>query len=169
MGNFEIIKVSQFYCEYLRKFDDKVYFNSNTKSTRPYIGVLFDIDGIKFFAPLSSPKPKHRIMRSMMDFIKIDDGRLGVINLNNMIPVLENHYQKLDLDKTPETKAELEYFTLLKKQLQWLNSHIIQIRKKSLKLYNMYKSNKLPENIKLRCCDFNLLLSKCEEYNKVRM
>ena len=39
--------------------------------------------------------------------------------------------------------------------------------KRSLNLMeDIYSSGKLPENIKVRCCDFKLLEKKCIEYNK---
>lgn len=38
-----------------------------------------------YFAPLSSPKPKHLKLKSKLDFLKIDNGKLGAIN--NMLPV----------------------------------------------------------------------------------
>ena len=37
-------------------------------------------------------------------------------------------------------------------------------KNKSFKLYQLYNDNKLPENIKSRCCNFKLLEEKCLEY-----
>lgn len=49
----------------------------NKNETRPYIGVLLEINNkIKYFAPLSSPKIKHRNMKTQIDFIKIDGGKI---------------------------------------------------------------------------------------------
>lgn len=85
--NFRIVKVDCDYCDYLRKFDSKVMYNAGSKELRPFIGILFSVDGMEYFAPLSSPKTKHLNMKNNIDMIKIDSGRLGVINFNNMIPV----------------------------------------------------------------------------------
>ena len=60
--------------------------NRGVKNKRPYIGVLFEIDRKKYLAPLSSPKPKHLTMKNSLDFVKINQGKFGVINLNNMFP-----------------------------------------------------------------------------------
>lgn len=169
MKNLIIVRVNPAYCDYLRKFDDKVYFNNNSKETRPYIGVLFSIGDMKYFAPLSSPKPKHLTMKSAMDFIKIDDGKLGVINLNNMIPIKDDCYQIVDLVNLPKNVEEQEYFYLLNDQYYWMVKHQVKIAKKSLRLYNWYNNDKLPINIKNRCCDFKLLESKCMEYNFVNV
>ena len=84
---FKIVKIDYNYCDYLRKFDNKVCYNAGVKELRPFIGVLFQINSKEYYAPLSSPKNKHKVLKNKLDLIKIDDGKLGVININNMIPV----------------------------------------------------------------------------------
>ena len=69
--NLEIVRVDSNYCDYLRKFDNKVAYNKYEKELRPFIGILFEIDTCKYFAPLSGPKPKHKEMKNMIDFFKI--------------------------------------------------------------------------------------------------
>lgn len=61
--NLKIVRVNSDYCDYLRKFDNKVAYNKNEKELRPFIGILFQIDTCEYFAPLSSPKPKRRNMK----------------------------------------------------------------------------------------------------------
>ena len=82
------------YCNYLRKFYNKVPYNYNEKELRPCVGVLFEVNDCKYFAPLSSPKPKHLKLKSKLDFLKIDNGKLGAINFNNMLPVTKNNIIK---------------------------------------------------------------------------
>lgn len=38
------------------------------KELRPFLGVLFNIEKFEYFAPLSSPKKKHKNMKNMLDF-----------------------------------------------------------------------------------------------------
>ncbi len=164
--NLKIVRVDSDYCDYLRKFDNKVAYNKNDKKLRPFIGILFQIEKCQYFAPLSSPKPKHKNMKNKLDFFKIKDGELGAVNFNNMIPVKESNYKLIDLNKDTVTIEELKYQKLLKEQLNWLNANYKQVKNKSFKLYELYNSGKLPENIKLRCCNFKVLEKICEEYNK---
>ncbi len=164
--NLKIVRVNSDYCDYLRKFDNKVAYNKNEKELRPFIGVLFQIESYEYFAPLSSPKPKHQKMKNTMDFFKIKDGELGAVNFNNMIPVTEANYSLVDLTKEPLTFAESKYQKLLREQLDWLNANYYQVKSKSFKLYQLYISDKLPQNIKSRCCNYQLLEEKCMEYNK---
>ena len=163
----EIVIVNSDYCDYLRRYDNKVAYNKNEKELRPFIGILFKIDTYEYFAPLSSPKPKHKSMKNTLDFLKIKKGELGAVNFNNMIPVNPTDYALIDLDKKSLTVNELKYQKLLKEQLAWLNANYNQVKNKSFKLYQLYNNGRLPQNIRLRCCNFKLLEEKCAEYNKM--
>ena len=105
MKKLVLVRLDSNYCDYLRQFDNK--------ELRPFIGVLFEVNNCKYFAPLSSPKPKHKTMKTTLDFLKIAGGDLGAINFNNII--------KIDLDKECLTKTEERYIKLLKEQIFWLN------------------------------------------------
>ncbi len=161
-----IVKLNVEYCNYLRQYDNKVPYNFGEKVNRPYVGVLFDVDDCSYFAPLSSPKPKHLTMKNKMDFLKIDDGKLGAINFNNMLPVKDQNVVKIDLNKNLSNEYDIKYNNMLKRQIYWLNRHHKKLYDKSRKLYYNYKEDKLPYNIKVRCCNFPLLEEKCHEYNK---
>lgn len=163
--NLKIVRIDSDYCDYLRKFDNRVAYNKNEKELRPFIGILFKIGTIEYFAPLSSPKIKHKRMKNMLDFFKIQDGELGAVNFNNMIPVTEKNYTIIDLNNEVLTISELQYQKLLKEQLSWLNANYYQVKNKSYRLYKLYNNDKLSKNIKNRCCNFKLLEEKCNEYN----
>lgn len=164
--SFKIVKVDSKYCDYLRQYDNKVSYNAGTKDLRPFIGVLFMIDKCEYFDPLSSPKPKHSKLKNTLDLIKIENGNYGVVNFNNMIPVMDKNYVIFDLNKKTENRAENFRLELLRNQLRWLTANKKDVNTKSKLLYNLYKSNKLPKNVKDRCCNFPLLEEKCREYNK---
>ena len=81
----------------MRTFDSKVSYNAGYKELRPFIGALFKVNNCEYFAPLSSPKPKHKVLKNSIDMIRIKEGVYGVINFNNMIPVTKNNYSIIDL------------------------------------------------------------------------
>ncbi len=114
--NLKIVTVNT---DYLRKFDNKVAYDKNKKEIRPFIGILFQIGSYDYFAPLPSPKPKHKKMKKTIDFFKIKDGELGAVNFNNMIPVKESNYSLVELDKETSNIAELKYQKLQREQLNW--------------------------------------------------
>lgn len=160
----KIVKVDSEYCDYLRMFDNKVLYNVGDKKLRPFIGVLFMIGDCEYFGPLSSPKPKHRLLKNTLDLLKINDGVYGVINFNNMIPVKSNNYVEFDLGMDSNDKSEMMKINLLRNQLRWLTANKKEIMNKSRLLYNLYKSDKLPNNVRNKCCNFMLLENKCDEY-----
>ena len=163
---FKIVKIDSKYCDYLRLFDKKVVYNAFDKELRPFIGVLFCVDKYEYFAPLSSPKAKHKYLKNKIDLIKIQNGKLGVINFNNMVPVTKKNYVEFDLNKKTNDKNESNRLILMKNQLRWLTNNKKEIYTKSKLLYSLYKHDKLPVNVKNRCCNFILLETKCKEYNK---
>ena len=161
-NKLKLVYVDSKYCDYLRKYDSRVVYNFDKKQTRPFVGVLFEIDGCKYFAPLSSPKEKHKTMRNNIDFLKLDNGNLGVVNFNNMIPVKEDNIDIVDINN-PEVTLK-SYNKLLQNQIFWLNRNSDRLYIKSFNLYNKYKMDKLDNEIKGRCCNFILLEEKCLEY-----
>ena len=92
--------------------------------------------------------------------------RYNAVNFNNIIPVTVANYTLVDLNKETLTIPELKYQKLLREQLDWLNANYHQVKNKSFKLYQLYNSNRLSENIKARCCNFKLLEEKYKEYDK---
>lgn len=163
--NFKIVRVKSDYCDYLRQFDKRIPYNKDKKELRPFVGVLFMVNDLEYFAPLSSPKEKHYKMKNTLDFYKLKNGKLGAINFNNMFPVKEKNYDLIDLNSKCNNLLEEKYQSLLKEQLTWLNEHFNQIQNKSIKLYNLYINNKLPKQIVNRCCNFKLLEEKSLQYN----
>ena len=107
-------------------------------------------------------------MKNQVDFYKIDSGKLGAINLNNMIPVLDSEYTYANINLNDILcDNERKYRIMLSNQLHWLNRHGINLRYKAKKLYENRVKNTLPERIKDRCCDFQLLEQKCLAYSNV--
>ena len=120
--------------------------------------MLFKINDIEYFSPLSSPKEKHARFKQTIDFIKIANGELGIINLNNMIPVTKNNYQIINYNKYDSSIFhDLKYYRLQIKEILCLNRNKQKIIIKASKLYDKYINNTLNEYIKNRCCNFKLL------------
>lgn len=60
---------------------------TNKNQKRLYIGVVYTFNGSNYFAPLAHPRPKHlKMSERAIDVFKIDKGKLGIVNINNMIP-----------------------------------------------------------------------------------
>lgn len=111
------------YCDYLRQFDSRVPYNSENKELTPFVGILCGINESEYFAPLSSPKEKHKKMSNGIDFLKIDNGNLGAVNFNNMIPVGHNNYNTIYFKDEWTKHLDKKYQELLKNQVNWLNAN----------------------------------------------
>lgn len=68
MNNLILVGLDSKYCDYLRQYDNKVPYNYDGKELRPFVGVLFMVNNCKYFAPLSSPKAKHKKIKKKNRF-----------------------------------------------------------------------------------------------------
>lgn len=158
MKQLKLYYIDNKYIQYLRKYDNKILYNKNT--TRPYIGIVYTYKEINYFAPLSSPKAKHRkIKDNAVDVFKIDNGILGVININNMIPV-----PKEFLIEVLPLITDKKYKVLLENQLTFINNHKSKLYSKVLQFQSRYRKGFLSKNILDRSCDLNLLEEKYVQY-----
>lgn len=168
-NDLKLVKIDTKYCDYLRLYDNKVPYNFENKALRPFVGVLFEVNSCKYFAPLSSPKPKHLKMKNTIDFLRLDDGKLGAINFNNMLPVMDNNVIVIDLNKKYIRKSDKIYQSLLRKQIYWLNRNDEMLYNRARKLYFNYVNGTLNKNVYDRCCSFKLLEDKCKDYNMLKV
>ena len=165
MGRLSFYIVKSDYCDFLRATDSCVPLTSDEKEGRPFVGLLFEVNGVNYYAPLTSPKPKHLRMHNQVDFIKINGGVYGAINLNNMIPIHNNSITLVNPTIQENDSAEdIAYKQLLSNQLTWCNAHKDDILDKALKLYQMVTSGKGYPQLISRCCNFILDEQKLREY-----
>lgn len=158
MKNLKIYYISESYINYLRKFDKNVAYNKN--NTRPYIGIVYTYNNYNYFAPLASPKAKHKdINPKAIDIFKIKNGELGVVNINNMIPTPIE-----ELTEVLPTVTDIKYKKMLEGQLTFLNNHKAELFKKINHFQNMYRKGHLSPSILNRCCNFNLLEEMFKKY-----
>ena len=92
-------------------------------------------------------------MKNTIDFLKIDNGNLGAINFNNMIPIPMEQCIKIDV----ESQQDETYKTY--KQIHWCNE-----RENANVILNRAINKKLPQRIIDRCCDFKMLEEKSQQY-----
>ena len=114
MDKLLFYEIDNKYIDFLSKFSEHLFHNAKITQTytRKYIGILFEINDLKYFAPLSSFKPKHKRLSETVDFIKIGD--MAVINLNNMFPVIDGVFSL----KNPADESDIQYKTLLNNEIR---------------------------------------------------
>lgn len=161
-NRLKLYYISDEYINYLRKYDEKVPYNKS--KTRPFIGVVYTFNNINYFAPLASPKIKHlKMSNRVIDIWKIDGGKLGIINFNNMLP------SPIEvLSEVLPTIKDKKYKILLENQISSINTDRDVLIKKIKRFQDKYRKNQLDINVKNRCCNFDLLEEKCNEYTKLK-
>lgn len=167
--NFSFYTVASDYCDFLRTHDPCVPYTMDQKSIRPFVGIVFIVNEFHYYAPLTSPKPKHLHMKNQIDFLKIKNGELGAVNFNNMIPVPAFCLEKVEIRiKNTDSKADRDYKNLLSNQLSWCNANRASILKQAEKLYHTITSGRAWDNLKGRCCDFAVDEQHCLEYPQAK-
>ena len=88
MAGLSFYTVDERYIDYLAPYAPHLFHNAKKGQghSRKYIGIVLEVNGFEYFAPLSSFKEKHRRMKNGLDFIKVGD--YAGINLNCMFPVV---------------------------------------------------------------------------------
>lgn len=126
---------------------------------------MLEVNSVKYYAPFSSPKPKHKKMKNGKDFRKINNGLYGAINFNNMIPVLDSALIEIDIANI----ADVKYRRLLQNQYNSIKADekgILKTAENLRKLIFDAETNLSAHDkvIKQRCCDLVLLEEKYIEW-----
>ena len=157
-NNIRIYRVKSKYIKYLSMYQKHIFTQDAEKDNRKYIGVVFEIKGMKYFAPLSSYKDKHKKMKESVDIIKIKD--YAVINLNNMIPVPASQVMDIDINKEKDSS----YRYLLQAESREISRQKYRIRKNAEIVYSHKKHNDNSTALAKRTNNFELLEKLCKEY-----
>ena len=95
MTYFRFYHIKDEYVAYLYRLDRRVQYNKGAR--RPYVGVVLQIRDMNYYVPLESPKPNHAHVKSGGPILKMDDGKLGIMGFNNMIPVRMQQLIEFDI------------------------------------------------------------------------
>ena len=161
MDNLKFYHVALDYVDYLAPHAPHLFHNSQKgqQNQRKYIGIVLEMNGMNYFAPLSSFKEKHKRMQESLDFLKIKN--YAVINLNNMFPVPGGQYTYVDISAEQNQK----YKALLQAEYRYIKSIQDKIRKNAKTLYNL-KMQGASTPLTKRCNDFKSLEKLCKAYKK---
>lgn len=158
MDNLFLCRISDKYIRYLHSRDYRVPFNKFQR--RPYVGVVLLVGGFQYFVPLESPKPNHKNIRPGKHIMKLDDGRLGLLGFNNMIPVHESAIIQFDISSEQDAK----YRNLLLKQIDRCNRNKADILSHASRTYYDVVNSKSDFLVKISC-NFKLLEKACQSYD----
>lgn len=154
---FEFYRINDAYIDHLHSIDSKIMTNAQNGKKRSYVGILLEINGHKYCAPLTSYKEeKHSKIKSkdltcvlITATEKGETKKISLLNLNNMFPVTES---QLTFMEFPNEDSK----NILEKEYEFLKSNKETVLKKAEKLYNLrLKGNN--DYVNKMCCDFKKL------------
>ena len=157
MAKLRFYRIQDGYVDFLHKIDHRVQLNKNQK--RPYVGVVMSVGESQYYVPLESPKPNHANIKSGGPVLKLDEGKLGIMGFNNMIPVKKYHLIEFDIMQEQDPK----YRALLLNQLAYCEKNKDLITKRAEATYKKAIAGNNPFYRKI-CCDFKRLEENCNKY-----
>ena len=118
------------------------YNKSQTQHSRPYLGVVLNIQDFKYFVPLYSYKEHYQKYKSNPSFLFIYDRKnipLAIIKFSAMIPVAKEmnvvHLLKYD-------QQDKKYKNLISSEYRYINSNREEIHKRANRIYKLVTNNK---------------------------
>nr|WP_252121301.1 type III toxin-antitoxin system ToxN/AbiQ family toxin [Pasteurella multocida] len=135
------------YIQYLKQTDPKNVQNNyeNAANKKPYVGIVLRVNDKDYFAPLSSDKnQKYKTIKesnpTVYKLVTHNNNYLGVIKLNNMIPVKKSELNQMTRESISEKDSK--YQKLLNTQRIVINSNEDKIKQKAELLYRLVVEQK---------------------------
>ena len=135
------------YIQYLKQTDPKNVQNNyeNAANKKPYVGIVLRVNDKDYFAPLSSDKnQKYKTIKesnpTVYKLVTNNNNYLGVIKLNNMIPVKKSELNQMTRESISEKDSK--YQKLLNTQRIVINSNEDKIKQKAELLYRLVVEQK---------------------------
>ena len=148
--------VNKEYANFLRQYDEKVPNLNYDSHDKFFCGVVFEINGFKYYAPIS-----HETVKQQTSLIIYDKGRaISSIKFAFMIPVLDEHLTKIDFEVI--AKDDPKYADLLRAEYRYCSSIAEKLYDKAKSVYNIgpNKSHRL----NFVCCQFKELEKHVNDY-----
>lgn len=131
MDELKIYEISNEYIDFLGQYETKMFHNKTAvqANERKYLGVVLSVNGMDYFVPLSSYKPKHDKLKESTDLIKIR--KYAVLNLNNMFPAPAQVCRYVDFSAVQDEK----YRSLLLAEYRYIKAVSERIIKNASVVY----------------------------------
>ena len=173
--SYKFVLISDKYIDYLRKTEPRVMSNKAESRIyhRKYLGIIQELNGFKYFIPLSSPKPKDYSQNgkpktdSLITIYMKDSRRLyGTLRFNNMIPVPDSEIINYDLND----EGDLKYKLIVFNELYFVRQNKDKIERTAKNLYesktNNLKEQKGRQSLLEITLDFKMLEILCSRFDK---
>lgn len=150
----DFYEVNVDYVKYLKQFDSRIPNVEYQNRNKFLCGTLFKINGLNYFAPVSS----FNIKQSSNYVIEVGNVPVGSVRYSFMFPVPDAEIKQ----KVINNESDYQYRFLLRQELKYCNKNREVIQSKAKAIYH----KALDKNTTYHqfCCDFQLLEKKCKEW-----
>lgn len=156
MKKLKFYDIDSEYINYLKSFDDQIPDTTYDKRDKFFCGVVVQINGFDYFAPISSFKKKQRT-----NFVIEDKGRpVASIRFSFMIPAFPHVLQLKDFSQESQS-----YKDFVNAEIQFCNQNRQAITKKAEAVYKIGSNRNHP--LAYTCCNFPLLEKQCAAHLSV--
>lgn len=150
--------IDESYIQFLKTIDKQVpnvKYDSNNKFV---CGVVLDINGVKYYAPIS-----HKTDKQQTSLQIFDNGiPISTIRFSFMIPAFDDVLTVKNFKDI--AKVNPPYASLLQAEYSYCSSHIKDIEAKALAVYKIGCNKN--HRLNFTCCDFKKLEEKYMDYKK---
>lgn len=156
---FAFYYIDKEYCDFLRTFDPKVPELNYDEYDKFFCGVVLDVNGIRYYAPIS-----HDTHVQRTNLLIYDKGRaVSSIKFSFMVPVMqEKLLARLDFGEIAQ--KDPKYADLLRAEYRYCSTTQMQ-QKIVAKANSVYRigCNK-NHRLNINCCQFDVLEAHMNEY-----
>jgi len=173
----ELYKVKMKYIRNLMNVDKTNNIQSISsqrhKHNRVFVGIIVMVDSHEYCIPLStvSSKDKYENMRENITMRKIKNDKnevIGILNINNMIPIRKEYLIPYDIDiSADDSKKQKEYKLLCQSELKWCNDNCNEITRLAQELHRIITNN-LAFSKRRICPDYKVLERECDKAKKIK-
>lgn len=148
--------IDEKYIQFLKTIDRQVpnvKYDSNNKFV---CGVVLEINGVKYYAPIS-----HKTDKQQTNLQIFDNGKpISTIRFSFMIPAFDEvlTYKNFKI----VAKSDQNYANLLQAEYDYCSNHIQDITNKALSVYRIGCNKN--HRLNYTCCDFKKLEEHYMEY-----
>lgn len=151
--------VDKDYIDYLKTIDRQIPNVSYDSNNKFVCGVVFDVENIQYYAPISHMKRRQRTNLPIYN----NKGRIiSTIRFSFMFPAFESVLIQKDFRKI--AKVNEQYANLLRTEYRFCTSHQEQIKQRAKQVYTI-GCNK-DHVLNYTCCDFKKLEKYYLDFNK---
>lgn len=151
--------ISEDYIKFLKKYDERVP-NVNYLSNNKFVcGIVLNIKGIEYYAPVSHTTEKFRTSLIIKDK---KDRPISSIRFSFMFPALDSVLTVKDFAAV--RSIDPQYASLLDKEYEYCVNHYTAITQRALSTYKIGCNPK--HQLNYTCCNFKLLESIYKQYNQ---